>query len=293
MCEECARVIRNLSNNTVMFSGMSRMSYLNTKAWITQSSFEKYLCKLDRKFVLQGRKVIFFVDNCGTHSSVSHLEAIQLEFLSSTTSVHRLVDQSAIRNIKAHYCARLLSRTILCLDNGKAYKVDILAAIYMLAEAWKVVKADTIVHCFRHAEFVAAKEPEANDLDVGDPDGTDGGEDLMRDLRSGGVNVLATMTFKDFARADDDIVLCAEPTDEEILCQVVSENGSDDDDPSRRAVRLITTNRPQPSAAEIATAVTLLSSIYGDVTLAQIRANQIASKRSLRQGRILDFLKLA
>ncbi|KAH8009274.1 hypothetical protein HPB51_014243 [Rhipicephalus microplus] len=53
-------------------------------------------------------------------------------------------------------------------------------------------------------------------------------------------------------------------------------------------------DRPQPSAAEIANAVTILLSVYGDdVTLAQIRANQIASKRSLRQGSIKDFFKPA
>ncbi|KAH8035865.1 hypothetical protein HPB51_010617 [Rhipicephalus microplus] len=55
---------------------------------------------------------------------------------------------------------------------------------------------------------------------------------------------------------------CAEATDDEILRQVVPEpeSGSDDND---------------------------------DVTLAQIRANQIASKRSLRQGSIKDFFKPA
>ncbi|KAH8023567.1 hypothetical protein HPB51_014816 [Rhipicephalus microplus] len=178
------------------------------------------------------------------------------------------------------------SRTVLCLDNGKAYKVDILAAIHMLAEAWKAVKPDNIAHCFRHAGFAAAEEPEANDPDVSDPDGTDGGEDLMRDLRSLGLNLPATMTFKDFTRADDDIVSCAEATDDEILRQVVPEpeSGSDDDND----------DRPQPSAAEIANAVTILLSVYGDdVTLARIRANQIASKRSLRQGSIKDFFKPA
>ncbi|KAH8023297.1 hypothetical protein HPB51_011740 [Rhipicephalus microplus] len=56
----------------------------------------------------------------------------------------------------------------------------------------------------------------------------------------------ATMTFKDFTRVDDDIVSCAEATDDEILRQVVPEpeSGSDDDND----------DRPQPSAAEIANA---------------------------------------
>ncbi|KAH7945237.1 hypothetical protein HPB49_008476 [Dermacentor silvarum] len=105
----------------------------------------------------------------------------------------------------------------------------------MLADAWKAVKPETIAHCFRHAGFAAAEESEADDLDVGDPDGTDGGDDLMNDLRSGGVDVPATMTFKDFARTDDNVVSCAEPTDDEILRQVVQqpESGSDDDDDDR------------------------------------------------------------
>lgn len=259
----------------------------NSKAWITQSLFERYIRKLDRKFARQNRKVIFFVDNCGAHGSVPNLEAIRLEFLPpNTTSVLQPMDQGVIRNIKAHYRARLLSRTVLCLDSGKVYKVDLLAAIHMLADAWKAVKPETIAHCFRHAGFAAAEEPEADDLDVGDPDGTDGGDDLMNDLRSGGVDVPATMTFKDFARTDDNVVSCAEPTDDEILRQVVQqpESGSDDDDD----------DRPQPSAAEIANAVTLLSSVYGDdVTLAQIQTNLIASKRTMRQGSIKDFFKPA
>lgn len=227
------------------------------------------------------------MDNCGAHGSVPNLEAIRLEFLPpNTTSVLQPMDQGVIRNIKAHYRARLLSRTVLCLDSGKVYKVDLLAAIHMLANAWKAVKPETIAHCFRHAGFAAAEEPEADDLDVGDPDGTDGGDDLMNDLRSGGVDVPATMTFKDFARTDDNVVSCAEPTDDEILRQVVQqpESGSDDDDD----------DRPQPSAAEIANAVTLLSSVYGDdVTLAQIQTNLIASKRTMRQGSIKDFFKPA
>lgn len=143
-----------------------------------------------------------------------------------------------IRNIKVHYRARQLSRTILCLDSGKTYEVNILATIHMLAEASKAVKANSIVHCFRHAGFAAAEEPGADDLDVGDPDGTDNVEDLMRNLHSGGVNVTATMTFKDFARADNDIVSSEKPTDEEILRQIApqSESGSVDDDDDRPAV---------------------------------------------------------
>ncbi|XP_049271361.1 tigger transposable element-derived protein 4-like [Rhipicephalus sanguineus] len=248
----------------------------NSKAWITQALFEQYVRRLDRKFARQHRKVILFVDNCGAHGSVPNLEAIRLEFLPpNTSSVLQPMDQGVIRNIKAHYRARLLNCTVLCLDSGKAYKVDILAAIHMLAEAWKAVKPETIANCFRHAGFGAAEEAEADDLDV-------------RDLRSGGVDVPAMVTFRDFTGADDDVVSCAEPTEDEILRQVVPqpESGSDDDDDKD--------DRPQPSAAQIIDAVTLLMGVYGeDVTLAQIQANAIACRRNMRQGSIKEFFKPA
>ncbi|KAH7961420.1 hypothetical protein HPB52_008914 [Rhipicephalus sanguineus] len=93
---------------------------------------------------------------------------------------------------------------------------------------------------FKKRHRILLKKPEADDPDVGEPDGTDGGEDLMRDLRRGGVDA--------FARADDDIVSCTEPTEDEILRQVVQqpESSSDDDDDDRPQ---------QPSAAEIANAL--------------------------------------
>lgn len=52
-------------------------------------------------------------------------------------------------------------------------------------------------------------------------DSGEGLEDLMCDLRSGGVDVPATMTYEDFTHVDDNVVLCSELTDDELVCQVV------------------------------------------------------------------------
>lgn len=85
-----------------------------------------------------------------------------------------------------------------------------------------MVKPDTMANCFRDAGIGAAEEAEADDSDVcGLHSAMDGGEDLIRDLRSGGVDVPATVMFRDFAHADDDVVLCAEPTEDKILWQVL------------------------------------------------------------------------
>lgn len=84
---------------------------------------------------------------------------------------------------------------------------------------------------------------EADDLYIGEPDGTDDGEDLMHDLRSAGVNVPATMTFKSFPRADEDILSCVEPTDEEMLRQVVLQLESSSDDDDDRSQQLLATSK--------------------------------------------------
>ena len=37
------------------------------KAWMDGTIFEKWLHKLNRKFEMQGRKVVMIVDNCSAH----------------------------------------------------------------------------------------------------------------------------------------------------------------------------------------------------------------------------------
>ena len=53
----------------------------NKKAWMTSSTFEDWLRKLDRKFLLQGRSILMIVDNCPAHPAINVLSSIKLEFL--------------------------------------------------------------------------------------------------------------------------------------------------------------------------------------------------------------------
>lgn len=46
------------------------------KSWMDGTLFEEWLRELDRKFDMQGRKIIMVVDNCPTHSDTSGLKAI-------------------------------------------------------------------------------------------------------------------------------------------------------------------------------------------------------------------------
>ncbi|XP_070385946.1 tigger transposable element-derived protein 4-like [Dermacentor albipictus] len=259
----------------------------NKKAWITQQLFSDYVRKLDRKFKSQNRKVLLFVDNCGAHGHIHDLECIRLEFLPpNTTSVLQPMDQGIIKNLKVLYRARLLNRMVVCIDAGKQYCVSLLSAINMLADAWKAVAPATLQNCFRHAGFVITDEVsamEAPDLSPSDVLPTEA-ENVLQDLRSGGIAIPDTVSFDSFTNADSAVLTCAELDDDEIIRQVCAppddDSESEDDAPCA----------PPPSHAELVQAVTVLSAAYSDrTTLSEIEADLIARKRNSVQRRIHDF----
>ena len=62
--------------------------------------FEEWLRELDRKFDMQGRKIVLVVDNCPAHPDVSRLKAINLQFLPpNITSCTQPMDQGVIRYV--------------------------------------------------------------------------------------------------------------------------------------------------------------------------------------------------
>ncbi|KAM7301103.1 tigger transposable element-derived protein 4-like [Ixodes scapularis] len=266
----------------------------NTKAWITHLLFEDYLRRLDRVFEHQKRRVVIFVDNCGAHGAVDNLKAIRLEFLPpNTTSVLQPMDQGIIQNVKVHYRARLLRRTVLCLDNGKRYAVDLHAAVKMLTDAWIAVRPSTIANCFNHAGFCASVESLADNASLDHQEAediaaaADVDESLFADLRDSGMDIPDAATFSAFADLDSNLELCAELTDEEIVRQVLGqpEEDSDSDDNDHHA---------QPSTADITSALTLLSNVYSEnMTLAQMQADVISRRRKMKQGTLDDSFKSA
>ena len=70
------------------------------KAWMNGTLFEEWLRELDRKFEMQGRKIVMIVDNCPAHPEVSGLKTIHLQFLPpNTTSCTQPMDQGVIRYV--------------------------------------------------------------------------------------------------------------------------------------------------------------------------------------------------
>ena len=56
------------------------------KAWMDGTLFEEWLRELDRKFDMQGRKIVLVVNDCPAHPDISGLKAINLQFLPPNTT---------------------------------------------------------------------------------------------------------------------------------------------------------------------------------------------------------------
>ena len=87
------------------------------EAWLNGTVFEEWLHELDRKFEIQGRKVVIIVHNCPAHPEVSGLKAINLQFLpTNTTSCTHPMDQRVIFALLFSYFINKVNRiAIECL----------------------------------------------------------------------------------------------------------------------------------------------------------------------------------
>ena len=106
----CFKHVRNLAD----------IDFKRKHGWMG-SFFEEWLHKLDRKFVIQERKVVMIVDNCPAHPKFSGLKAINLQFLQpNTTSYTQQMDQGVIRCVFALLFSYLINKVnqivIECLD---------------------------------------------------------------------------------------------------------------------------------------------------------------------------------
>ena len=128
----------------------------NSKSWMTGKTFEEWVRKLDQSFLLKGKSVLLFIDNCAAHPQIKDLRAVKLVFLPpNTTSVLQPCDQGIIQNLKTFYHKRILKRLLADIGNGGGTShsnMTILDAM-TIAYAWNEVKQETIVNCFRHAGF--------------------------------------------------------------------------------------------------------------------------------------------
>ncbi|UYV60984.1 hypothetical protein LAZ67_1002991 [Cordylochernes scorpioides] len=201
------RCFKNVKTKPVDYANSAR-------AWMTSYLFEKWLLNLDKKFTKEKRKVILFIDNCTAHNSIPPMENVEVIFFpANMTSVIQPMDKGVIKNLK-HF----LQTNILTGDSeALKIKLDVLQASRLCKKAWDQVTSETIKHCFKKAGFVKKEEDEENadDIIAETMPSVDGWEDVISN---------PTISYDDFLNVDDDVAVCGEITDADIIAEVLNHN---------------------------------------------------------------------
>ncbi|XP_063230823.1 tigger transposable element-derived protein 4-like [Bacillus rossius redtenbacheri] len=220
------------------------VDYVNSSnAWMTGDLFSKWLIKLDKKFIKEKRQVVLFIDNCTAHNTIPVLKCVKVVFFpANMTSVVQPMDQGIIKNLK-HFYRTLLVENILAGDgNALKIKLDILQASRMCKQAWDRVKPETIKNCFKKAGFVKTEDEtvEATEAEA-IPAAVDGWENVGAD---------PTISYEDFLNVDEDVAVCGDVTDTEIIAEVLGSEKQDDDGEGSEEEIAGVEEEPVPSAAD-------------------------------------------
>lgn len=190
----------------------------NTKAWMTCDVFNNWLRSLDKEIKKKKRKILIFVDNCTAHGDIPPLTNIKIKYLpANTTSKLQPLDQGIIQSFKMHYRKEVVRRYLADIEHQSPTLIDVLQAMWMITKAWNQVTEKTIQNCFKKSGFRVPDEDE-ND-----------------DLPSGNFN-FQEPNFEEFVTFDDDVAVCGELTDADIVASVLpvateeTEEGEEDED---------------------------------------------------------------
>jgi len=136
----------------------------NKKAWLLTGLWYEFLRGLNEEMRIARRHIALVTDNCPTHPPPTSppidykgppppvLTNITLVYLPpNTTSFLQPLDAGIIASFKAAYRRRYAQFMVehFNIHGNAPSKLDILQAIYLIADSWESVTQDTIVHCWR------------------------------------------------------------------------------------------------------------------------------------------------
>lgn len=211
----------------------------NKKSWMTGSLYEEWLYKLDRKFTVQKRNVLLFVDNCPAHPKTisRQLTSIRVVFFPpNVTSKLQPMDQGIIHNLKQKYRKRIVLRILRAFENNDPPKVTLLDCVHEIKKAWDEVTPTTITNCFKQAGFMISTETtgqsEQEMWDVEDELPISAWITLQRELK-----LPENLTLEAYVDVDKNLQSTEIPTEDEIVKSILqekqvhssdSENGNSD-----------------------------------------------------------------
>ncbi|XP_050338066.1 tigger transposable element-derived protein 4-like [Bactrocera neohumeralis] len=207
----------------------------NSRAWMTSDIFTKWVRDWDRELKKTKKKILLLVDNCPAHPKIDDLRSITLVFLPpNTTSILQPMDQGVIRAFKSYFRKFLVLKLINVHDNIKNNKVGqvnitILDSILMMYDAWNKVSEITISNCFKHAGFSIANIGVTSTSISSDFDDED---DVPLSVWASAFESslpISTEEIEEFSSIDNNLAICGELTDEEIVQNVIVDKSDSDD----------------------------------------------------------------
>lgn len=188
----------------------------NEKAWMTSELYEEWLSSLDKKFNVENRQILLFVDNCPSHPKITkQFSSIRVVFLpTNMTSKVQPMDQGIINNMKLHYRRRILRKTLVALeDNNQPYQITLWDAITNLFKAWDMdIQQATIQNSFTKAGFKKQGETNWSEEDDSPLSELKSAFDIYNQQIEGN-----PVSLDEYLSVDDDVVVADYPTDAEIL----------------------------------------------------------------------------
>jgi transposase len=133
--------------------------YANKKAWMTKDLWRKIMTGFDEEMKKQNRKILLFIDNATSHTTVKDFENIKLCFMPpNTTALLQPLDQGIIHSFKLEYRRILVKQQLIAVNCGKSTveflkSLSLLDALYFVNQGWKNVKMLTIQNCFKKVRW--------------------------------------------------------------------------------------------------------------------------------------------
>lgn len=233
----------------------------NKKAWMNCDTFSDWLKKTDKEMKKKKKKIIIFVDNCTAHGDLPKLTNITLKFFPpNTTSKLQPLDQGIIRTFKANYRREVVQQFLNDIEQKTPTKISVLDAMWMITKAWNKVTPRTIANCFKKGGFQAPIEDED---DISDPSPsevtvTPAHWDAVREELD-----LQDMDFEEFVTFDDEVAVCGQLTESEIVSSVSSvpdevdaEDEDEEDEVDSESVQ------PDPTVKDAREAINVLKNVF-------------------------------
>lgn len=243
----------------------------NKKAWMSRALFSRWVEAFNADMRKAGRSVALFLDNCSAHHiDETELTNVRLVFFPpNCTSVLQPLDQGVIRSVKCAYRERLIQRLLLNLRHKRPTDVNLCMAFEMVAAAWVATSPTQIENCFKHAGFITTVQASRTDcasasldedMDEGALDGGSAGSAVPLSLtnawgalRAIDIDIPDELTVDAFVRADDDVVVYEEVTDEAIIESVREADTEDQEE----------THAEKPNSRVVLDALDTLRSFFG------------------------------